>query len=104
MAQGILYVETRPSSPDREAEYNEWYDQVHLRQVIGLDGFVSARRLAAVNDDGPYVALYEIEAEDLQAVADELMAFAQAGGFDMSESMQSDPMPLVRLLRVITSV
>ncbi|EUA30510.1 hypothetical protein I553_4767 [Mycobacterium xenopi 4042] len=51
--KGILYVESRPSSPDRDAEYNSWYDEIHLPQLMALDGFVSARRLRPVADDGP---------------------------------------------------
>ena len=68
MAKGIILVETYPSSPEREQEYNTWYDEVHLQELVALDGFVSARRLRPVDGDGPYVALYEIEGDDLQAV------------------------------------
>ena len=57
MAKGIIYVETRPSAADREREYNTWYDEVHLPELVALDGFVSARRLRPVNGAGPYVAL-----------------------------------------------
>ena len=30
MAKGIIYVETMPVSPDREAEYHKWYNDTHL--------------------------------------------------------------------------
>ena len=35
MAKGIIYVESRPSSPDREQEYNTWYNEVHLPELAG---------------------------------------------------------------------
>ncbi|MEO3787470.1 hypothetical protein ABGB12_29445 [Actinocorallia sp. B10E7] len=98
MERGVLYVASRPSAPEREAEYNDWYDRVHLREVCSLPGFVGAKRFAPVQDDGPYVALYEIEGEDLNEVVAGL--FAAAGGFDMSDAMQLDPRPEIRLLRL----
>ncbi|WP_067662699.1 hypothetical protein [Nocardia miyunensis] len=102
MARGILYVETRPSAPQRTAEYHTWYDETHLREVVAMDGFVSARRLEPITDDGPFVALYEIEADNLQAVADRLFAAAVGGALHMSDALCTDPAPVVRLLRTIT--
>ncbi|WP_330255040.1 hypothetical protein OG874_11100 [Nocardia sp. NBC_00565] len=102
MARGILYVETQPSAPERTAEYHAWYDETHLREVVAMDGFVSARRLAPPADDGPFVALYEIEADDLQAVVDRLLEAVLGGEFHMSDALRTDPMPLFRLLETIT--
>ncbi|KZS68541.1 hypothetical protein A4G29_09720 [Mycobacterium kansasii] len=101
MVRGIIYVETRPSSPEREPEYHSWYDDVHIPELVALDGFVSARRLRPINDDGPYVALYEIEGDDLQAILDNMIA--SAGRLHMSDALQFDPPPVMRLLEV-TSV
>ena len=104
MPRGIFHVESRPVSADREAEYNTWYDEVHLPELLALDGFVAARRLRPVTDDGPYVALYEIEGDDLQAVVDEMIGAAREGRFDMSDAMQMDPPPHFRLLEVTTEL
>ncbi len=100
MARGIIYVESRPSSPDRDQEYNTWYDEVHLGELVALDGIVSARRLRPVDGDGPYVALYEIEADDLQSVLQNMRA--NAGKLHMSDALQLDPAPAMRLLEVTT--
>ena len=100
MAKGIMYVESRPSSPDREQEYNTWYDEVHLGELVALDGFVSARRLRPVDGDGPYVAIYEIEGDNLQAILDNMVANARQ--LHMSDALQLDPPPIVRLLQVTT--
>lgn len=102
MKRGLLYVESLPSSPERLEEYHTSYDQVHLGQVLGLDGIVAARRLAPVGEEGPYVALYELEAEDLGAVINDLMTAATDGTLDMSEALQLDPMPTIRVLETIT--
>ncbi|BBX94904.1 DUF4286 family protein [Mycobacterium lacus] len=100
MTKGIIYVESRPSSPDRDREYNTWYDEVHMPELVALDGFVSARRLRTVDGDGPYVALYEIEGDDLQAILDNMVA--NAGQLHMSDALQFDPPPVMRLLEVTT--
>ncbi|MBI2701798.1 DUF4286 family protein [Mycobacterium gordonae] len=97
MARGIIYVETYPSSPDREQEYNTWYDEVHLPELVNLDGIVAARRLRPVNGDGPYIALYEIEGDDLQAV----LAGMSGAKLTMSSALQLDPPPIPRLLEVV---
>jgi hypothetical protein len=100
MAKGIIYVETHPSSPDREQEYNTWYDEVHLPELVALDGIVSARRLRPVDGDGPYVALYEVEGDNLQAIVDNMRANARH--LHMSDALQLDPPPVMRLLQVTT--
>lgn len=100
MAKGIILVESRPSSPDRDQEYNTWYDEVHLGELVALDGFVSARRLRPVDGDGPYVALYEVEGDNLQAILDNVVA--SAGRLHMSDALQLDPPPIMRLLEVTT--
>ena len=96
MAKGLILVESRPSSPDRVQEYNTWYDEIHLPELVALDGIVSARRLRPVDGDGPYVALYEIEGDNLQAVLDNMIA--NAGQLHMSDALQLDPAPIPRLL------
>jgi hypothetical protein len=93
-----LYVASRPVSPEREAEYNQWYDEVHLRDVCALPGFVAGRRYAPVGDDGPYVALYDVEADDLTSVMAGLMAAVSDGTVPISRALQTNPLPEMRLL------
>jgi hypothetical protein len=100
MAKGIMLVETRPSSPDREQEYNTWYDEIHIPELLALDGIVAVRRLRPVNGDGPYVALYELEGDNLQAILDNMIA--NADQLHMSDALQLDPRPIPRLLEVTT--
>ncbi|MDV8070648.1 DUF4286 family protein [Rhodococcus sp. IEGM 1366] len=101
MAKGIYYVESRPVSPEMAAEYNTWYNEVHLPEIVAIDGFRSARRLAPVDGVGPYVALYEMEGDDLEEVLARMLSVANDGGFVMSETLQLDPPPRIRLLEVI---
>ena len=84
MAKGIMVVESNPVSPEREAEYNEFYDNVHLGEVCDTPGIVSARRYklhdgagASADPSRPqYLAIYELEGDDLGQV---LKALRQRG-------------------------
>jgi len=99
MAKGLLYVATRPVSAERAADYHAWYDKVHVPEVVALDGFVSARRLEPLDDDGPFVALYEIEGDDLKEIVRGLNRAIRNGELHMSDAMSMDPPPEMRLLR-----
>jgi hypothetical protein len=97
----ILHVQTRPSSPDRADEYNKWYDEVHLPQVLALDGFVSARRYAPIDDDGPYITEFELSG-DPKAAIQTVVAAGASGKLTMSDAMQLDPRPEMRILKLVT--
>jgi hypothetical protein len=104
MPKGILYVETRPAAPEQEADFHKWYDEVHLREVVSLPGFVAARRYRPVRDDGgPFVAIYEVDADDLRQVMRELSKALSEGTLDMSPAIQMDPPPTMRLLELTTT-
>jgi len=44
MPKGLMVVQSRPSDPEREDEYNEWYSHTHLPEIRAVPGFVAARR------------------------------------------------------------
>jgi hypothetical protein len=63
----------------KDDTFNEWYTNTHLGDVLAVPGFVSAQRfkLADAQRAKPphpfrYLALYEIETNDLQKTLDEL--------------------------------
>ncbi|MGW4287245.1 hypothetical protein ACWEIK_09945 [Streptomyces sp. NPDC004673] len=65
----------------REDEYNEWYTNTHVHDALKVPGFVGAQRFklaGAQRNEAPYpwqyLALYEIETDDLQKSIDELAA------------------------------
>jgi hypothetical protein len=67
--------------PAREKEYNDWYQNTHLNEMVALPGFRSARRFRFARSlvEGevhPYLAEYEIETDDIDAVLDGLRSAA----------------------------
>ncbi|MBA2947844.1 DUF4286 family protein [Streptomyces himalayensis] len=101
MAKHILHVESWPASPEAMEEFNRWYDEVHLPEVVALDGFVAARRYAPKEGYGPYVTQYEIEGDPEEAVKS-VSAAAAAGKLNMSDTMRMDPVPKMRIMEVVT--
>lgn len=103
MEKGILYVETRPSSEAEAAEYHKWYEQVHIPEMLGLDGFASVRRFQPLDGDGPFVAIYEIEAENIDAVRESQREGSASGHMSPPQAVQMDPPPVTRYFKEIYS-
>jgi hypothetical protein len=100
MARGIIYVETKPASPDREAEYHNWYNDTHLEQILSVEGIVSARRFAPTTGDGPFIAIYELDCDDLDAAARRMSEVDLTG----LENISMDPKPVPHVYREIGSL
>lgn len=79
----------------KDEEFNQWYTNRHLHDVLATPGFVRAQRFQlAVNPSsgGPswrYYAAYELETDDLKAAVDELMRRYGTDKMPMSDSMDS---------------
>ncbi|WP_338183147.1 hypothetical protein [Jatrophihabitans sp.] len=77
----MLVVHSHPAEGE-DREFNQWYEQVHLPEVLQIEGFVSATRLRAVPShtgqlpDQPYLTVYEIEAESIEVALAALAATA----------------------------
>ncbi len=74
----VIVVLTEPVE-GREAEYNDYYENLHLDEVLATTDCVSAQRFKLTAQQGapcplPYLAFYEVEAEDAQAALDRLNA------------------------------
>ena len=95
-----MYVETMPVSADREAEYHKWYNETHLEQILTVDGIVSARRFAPTSGDGPFIAIYELDCDDLDEAA-RRMSGVNLTGLD---NIAMDPKPIPHVYREIGSL
>ena len=78
-----------------EDEYNEWYDTVHLGDVLAVDGVVSAQRFryADIADDAPpyrYMAVYEWETDSVETARAALDRARDAGRLDVSETLERE--------------
>jgi hypothetical protein len=95
MSRGILLVTSAPTSAETEPAYHEWYENVHIPEVLSVPGFVSARRLRLVGPDTSgqtgaprYLTIYEIETADVASAAAALETAAP--GMTTSDALAYD--------------
>ena len=68
MTKWLLVVETNCADAARETEFTEWYDKIHLPDVVETPGFVRASRyedIEPAEGKGKFLAIYEIEADNI---------------------------------------
>jgi len=61
---GIFLVYTDLGDPSLEAEFNAWYTNEHIPDLLKLPGFLDAARYQAVSGGPKYLAAYEVETTD----------------------------------------
>jgi hypothetical protein len=85
MARYLLLALNGPTEGDgNEAALNRWYEEEHLPAFRTIEGIRSARRYRVMQgkvpglaEVWPYVAVYEIETDDIAAVSAQLAATMQ---------------------------
>jgi hypothetical protein len=87
-----MAVFSNPSSPEQEDEYNAWYNDMHLKELVEVPGVVGATRYKLAEGAGTapsehrYLAVYEVE-RDPAAVLGELGS--RAGSMTMSPTIDT---------------
>lgn len=74
----LVVVLTEPTE-GRETEYNDYYEKLHLDEVLATTDWLSAQRFKLSAEQGmacplPYLAVYEVEADDASSVLTSLNA------------------------------
>ncbi len=96
----ILHVSSYPSHPTRTDEFNRWYEEFHIPEVVALDGIVGARRLAPADPDGgAHIVEYDLQGDPHEAVAN-IRAAAAAGKLTMSDVLSLGPIPEMRIMEI----
>ena len=65
-AGGVILV-SMDVDPDREAEFNDWYNTEHIPHFRLVPGVIAARRFRALRGSPTYVALYHVADTDVYA-------------------------------------
>ena len=74
-----LFIALSNPAGGKEEEFNAWYDAFHVPECLRVPGFKSGQRFklsASLNGEPQqrYLALYELEGDDPQAILDKLGA------------------------------
>ena len=62
--RGLLMVWTDIPA-DKEEEFNRWYKEEHLAELLAIPGFLSGARYQAVSGGPKYLACYELEGPEV---------------------------------------
>lgn len=93
MSDKHIFFALTNAAEGRDDDFNEWYDTFHLKEVVGnCPGFVAGQRykLSAQQRAGEgtgrpspwgYIAIYEIEGDDLPAIHEGVVEFVKERGF-----------------------
>lgn len=79
-----VMVFSRPIA-GKDAEFNQWYDQQHVPDMLAIPGFTAAQRFITVQAATPtstlppYLAIYDVTTRDLDATNAEVMRRIKAG-------------------------
>lgn len=98
MASYLMIVYSAPVK-GREDEYNRWYNEQHLPDVLRVDGVAAARRFNALpapdGEKAGYMAIYELECDDPTQVMDRLAGLAGTDEMVMTDAMDPDSVSVV---------
>jgi hypothetical protein len=78
--------------PGREDDYERWYDDIHIPDMLQVPGFVAAQRFRIVRNvvgetSFPFCTIYEMEASSPDAALGAMFAALQSGKVRMSDSV-----------------
>lgn len=78
----------------RDEEFNAWYQNVHLVELCSMPGVLGAQRykLAAPlqgYDERPYLAIYDIETDDIRLTLSAIGAASASGKMTPSDAADS---------------
>ena len=68
MEKWLLIIETNCTDPSKEKEFNRWYNNTHVPDVLSIPGILRATRYenpGPGEKQGKYVALYDVETKDI---------------------------------------
>jgi hypothetical protein len=63
----IIQIVASESTPEKEAEFNRWYSEVHVPMFFGYQGLKRASRYQRIGEDNKsarFLALYEFETRE----------------------------------------
>lgn len=96
----VQYLVLASATPGDVAEFDRWYDEEHLEDVVAVEGVTSARRYR-ISESTPMgmpdfgwtsLAIYEIDAADPQAVLAKITETWYAGGMRTTDTLRMEPL------------
>ena len=99
MARALMLAWSSPSSPGEAGEFEDWYENTHIPQIrAAVPSITAVSRYQLVDPESParpgrYLAVYELDTDDVPAAAAALADSAAAGQMDMTPAMNMTDNP-----------
>ena len=82
------------AQPGRDADYMDWYENVHLGDIRAIPGVLNGRVFEAIpaspaQPSATYLALYDLELDDPMTVLQEIGRRGQSGEMKMTDAVDS---------------
>jgi hypothetical protein len=78
----------------KDKDFNDWYQNTHLKQIVGIKSFKVAQRfrfhaniIPGSGDPARYMAIYDIETDDIGAALGAMGELAASGRMPLPDSM-----------------
>lgn len=87
------YLMFTNAAEGRDAEFNDWYDNVHIPDILASGGLKSPERYEIVASaftppsEHRYAAIYEVDGDDPDQALQKLVDAFSAGKMRMSDSL-----------------
>ena len=111
MPKGVFLALSNPTSDAVEDEYNQWYSDVHAKEVLALPGVNSCRRFKLAptqimpGDDAAghkFLALYEVDVDDWEGFAKSMMDGFGDGRITINpDLLEIDPMVMTMVFEAL---
>ncbi|MEO3760170.1 hypothetical protein ABGB19_18050 [Mycobacterium sp. B14F4] len=93
----IQVVYSNPAEGKTDSEFNEWYDHVHIPELLAMPGMLSAARYdlhdaqiyhvpGGVVPEHRYLCIYEMEG-DVDAIMEKIVAGVAEGQINMADCL-----------------
>ncbi len=78
----------------KDKDFNDWYQNTHLQQIVSIKGFTKAQRfrfhgniVPGAPDPARYMAIYDVETDDIGAALQGMGELAASGRMPLPDSM-----------------
>lgn len=108
VARALMLAWSSPASPDQAGEFEDWYENTHIPQIrAAVPSITAVSRYQLADPESPgrsdrYLAVYELDTDDIPAAAAALADSAAGGRMDMTTAMNvTDNPPAAHWYRAV---
>ena len=94
MAKHLVVVKSK-AVDGREADFEAWYNGIHLGEVLALPGFITGQQFRYGPDGAPFThfAVFDVESDDIEATLVGLGEAFASGSMTLTDALDVNTAP-----------